>query len=198
MDIFKQKLEQLNQEAKEVKVLDTFEQKTGVKPIFLVLGVVVVILVMVMSGYLAALLANLVGFAYPAFRSIKSLESPQRDDDKQWLTYWTVYGLFIIIDDWATWVTSMIPQYYLIKLIFLIWLFAPTTKGAVLLYNKIIKDLFAKYSSQLDKVITKLVGESKSLILSAKKDLSDPDTIKKAAEIAKKFEDTTKRPAHDN
>ena len=189
MDIFHQKLDQLNKEAKEFPLLTKFEEKTGVKPIFLVLGGALIIILMVMSGFLASLLANLTGFLYPAFKSIKALESVDRDDDRQWLTYWTVYGLFVIVDDWASWVTGLIPQYYLIKLVFLIWLFAPTTKGAMFLYNKIIKDLFSKYSPHLDKAITKVVGEYQDFYDKAKKNLSNPDTIIKVAQVANKFEE---------
>ena len=184
MDIFQKKLDQLNKEAKEVPVLQEFENKTGFKPIFLVFGVIVIVLLMVMSGYLAALLANLTGFAYPAYRTIKSLESPAVDDDKQWLTYWTVYGCFIVVDDWAHWITGMVPQYYLIKLIFLIWLYAPTTRGASLLYNKVIRGLFSKYHHQLDNILNRVIGEASTFYASAKKDMSDPSTIKKVADFA--------------
>ena len=189
MDIFHQKLDQLNKEAKEFPLLTKFEEKTGVKPIFLVLAGVLVVILMVMSGFLASLLANLVGFLYPAFKSIKALESTDRDDDRQWLTYWTVYGLFIIVDDWASFITGFIPQYYLIKLVFLIWLFAPTTKGAMFLYNNIVKNLFAQYSPHLDKIITRVLGEYQDFYAKAKKDLSNPDTIIKVAQVANKFEE---------
>lgn len=32
------------------------------------------------------------GVLYPAYASFKALESPQLNDDKQWLTYWVVYA----------------------------------------------------------------------------------------------------------
>jgi receptor expression-enhancing protein 5/6 len=40
------------------------------------------------------LLSGLIGFMYPAYKSFKALESNSLDDDKFWLTYWTVYSFF--------------------------------------------------------------------------------------------------------
>mmetsp|Transcript_11498 Transcript_11498/g.10165 ORF Transcript_11498/g.10165 Transcript_11498/m.10165 type:complete len:206 (-) Transcript_11498:87-704(-) len=187
------KLKQLNEEAKEVSLLKTIEEKTGVQAIYFIFGAVGVILLFVFSGYFAQFLANATGFVYPAYKSIKSLESPGLDDDKQWLTYWTVYGIFVIFDDWSGFITGYIPQYFLIKMIFLIWLFAPTTKGAVLLYNTLVKDLFSKYSKSLDKIITKIVGESKQLVDEIKTKATDPGNIGKVIDAASKFDDVLKK-----
>jgi receptor expression-enhancing protein 5/6 len=46
---------------------------------------------LIMGG---GLLIDLVGFTYPMFASLKAIESPNADDDKQWLTYWVVFSLF--------------------------------------------------------------------------------------------------------
>jgi receptor expression-enhancing protein 5/6 len=37
---------------------------------------------------LAQPVSNLIGWGLPAYLSIKALESPSTNDDKQWLTYW--------------------------------------------------------------------------------------------------------------
>jgi hypothetical protein len=42
---------------------------------------------------LASPLSNLIGWAIPAYLSVQALESPGKDDDKQWLTYWVSFPL---------------------------------------------------------------------------------------------------------
>ena len=75
------------------------------------------------------------GVAYPAFMSFLALETVERDDDKQWLTYWVIFGLFNIVDQWSGFILRFIPFYFVIKLCFLVWLFHPSTLGATIIYN---------------------------------------------------------------
>jgi receptor expression-enhancing protein 5/6 len=37
-------------------------------------------------------------FAYPAYCSIRALESTMKDDDTQWLTYWVVFAAFSLVE----------------------------------------------------------------------------------------------------
>lgn len=37
---------------------------------------------------LAGAVSNLIGWGLPAYLSIKAIETPSTNDDKQWLTYW--------------------------------------------------------------------------------------------------------------
>lgn len=47
--------------------------------------------------------------------SIKAIESPNKDDDTQWLTYWVVYGFFGIGEFFLDIFLSWFPFYYLFK-----------------------------------------------------------------------------------
>ncbi|KAJ3062120.1 Receptor expression-enhancing protein 5, partial [Podochytrium sp. JEL0797] len=46
----------------------------------------------------ARFLSNLFGAVYPALMSILAIERPRPDDDERLLTYWSVFGLFSILD----------------------------------------------------------------------------------------------------
>ena len=40
-------------------------------------------------------------FAYPAYCSIKALETLNKQDDKKWLTYWVVFAFFSVLEFFA-------------------------------------------------------------------------------------------------
>jgi receptor expression-enhancing protein 5/6 len=58
----------------------------------------VFLVLFVVFGVGSSIITNLIGVAYPCFMSFYALESEGGDDDKQWLTYWVVFGCFSIAD----------------------------------------------------------------------------------------------------
>ena len=96
-----------------------------------------------LSKYL--LIFGIVAVAYPAFMSFLALESEGTDDDKQWLTYWVIFGLFNIIDQWSGFILTLIPFYFVIKLVFLVLLMHPSVNGATHCYNWWILPTMQKY-----------------------------------------------------
>ena len=94
----------------------------------------------------------LLGVAYPCFMSFLALESKGADDDKQWLTYWVVFGIFNIIDQFAGFILTFIPFYFFLKLIFLVWLFHPISNGATVVYNAYILPNMKQYEKHIQAI----------------------------------------------
>ena len=115
--------------------------------------------VLVMLGIGNTYITCLLGVAYPCFMSFLALESKGADDDKQWLTYWVVFGLFNIVDQFAGFILTFIPFYFFLKLIFLVWLFHPISQGATTVYNMYILPNMKQYEKHIE-ALEKSVGDA--------------------------------------
>ena len=165
------------------------QKRTEVNPKVL-LGGLALALVLTTTKWFSSYVTCLVGVLCPTYMTLKVIESPEDDDDKQYLTYWVVYGLFSVIDTFTAFLVNRIPFYYTIKLAFLIWLFMPNFKGAVFVYNLIIGPIFRKYEYKFDKGVDKIVSKGKDLTEKAKETLEENQVkiIKEATKLRKKVE----------
>jgi receptor expression-enhancing protein 5/6 len=116
---------------------------------------------------------NILGFAFPAYASFKAIESPETEDDTQWLTYWVVFSGFSLLETFADVLAEYFPMYYAFKFAFLIWLSAPNTRGAEFLYNTVVRPFLMENEAKIDR------------------------TLKQAEKAAAEVADATKEIAHE-
>ena len=129
--------------------MDLIREKTGIKGIYIIIFLLGSILFVYLNIF-ENLITNLVGTIYPSFWTIKAIESKNKNDIKKWLTYWIVFGVFIIIDFFNIIIVKIFPYYFLMKIMFLIWLFMPGSNGCTVVYQLFVKKIFNTFEDSID------------------------------------------------
>ena len=142
--------------------LNIIEKRTQVNPKVLIGGLAAA-LILTTTKWFSSYVTCLVGVLCPTYLSLKALESPEEDDDKLFLTYWVVYGLFSVFDVFTSFLINKIPFYYTFKLAFLIWMFMPNFKGSIYVYNIVIGPLFRKYEGKFDRGVEKIIKKGEKI-----------------------------------
>jgi len=126
------------------------EEKTKIQRKYIGIGVGIITMGLIFSTF-APLVVNLIAFVYPAYKSIKALESNDKDDDSKWLTYWVVYGFFSVAEFFADLILSWFPFYFIAKTTLFLWCMAPIkSNGSQFIYSHVILPWFLKNESKID------------------------------------------------
>lgn len=134
--------------------LTELQKKTNVKKVYIAAGVISVAVLWLMFGYGAQLLCNTIGFIYPAYYSIKAIESGDKLDDTKWLTYWVVFAVFSVFEFFSDMLVGWVPFYWLMKCLFLIWCMSPLD-GSTLIYKKLVLPVFKEKQTSIDSFLNK-------------------------------------------
>lgn len=145
-----QNLNALDKQLSQYPVLTDLEARTNVPKTY---GVLILTLVAAASIFLnvfglAQVISQLIGYLPAAYFSAKALETPSPHDDKQWLTYWLIFGLFTVSESiLLRAILYYFPFYFVTKTVFIIWLMLPQTRGAEVTYRNVVSKVFTSINS---------------------------------------------------
>jgi len=107
------------------------------------------------------------GTLYPAYRSYKAVRTKDVREYVKWMMYWIVFALFCFAEALAdVFVSFWFPFYYELKIMFVIWLLSPWTKGASILYRKWVHPTLSKNERQIDAMLEHAKNESYNQVVS--------------------------------
>lgn len=116
-------------------------------------GSLILLLILKLAGFTMNIVVDILGFVYPVYMSYKAINTEDTADDKQWLTYWVVYGFLQLVEK-LFFLEYLIPLYFLFKLLFL-W-YCACRGGATHVYKHVIQPSMSQYEQRIDESIDSL------------------------------------------
>jgi receptor expression-enhancing protein 5/6 len=143
-----------------IKIIKDISERINVKPQYIGLAFISFVCLFLVFEYGTYWITFAIGFLYPAYMTYKCIEtdvqSVETQEEKLWLSYWIVFSLMNVFDKFLSAVLVIIPFYNIIKIGYIIWLFHPKTRGAKIVYDKIIRRFLKPYEEKIDKKMEEL------------------------------------------
>ncbi|KAG5870192.1 hypothetical protein JTB14_023181 [Gonioctena quinquepunctata] len=117
------------------------------------------------SSIISRVVILLFGTLYPAYASYKAVRTKNVKEYVKWMMYWIVFALFTCIETFTDVFLSWFPFYYEIKIVLVIWLLSPATKGSSILYRKFVHPTLSSREQEIDEYITKAKEQSYKQVL---------------------------------
>ncbi|KAL7071730.1 hypothetical protein ACQ4LE_009318 [Meloidogyne hapla] len=116
---------------------------------------------MVISAFFSRIVILLAGTLYPGYRSYKAVRTKDVKEYVKWMMYWIVFALFHASEALADILLAFwFPFYYELKIVFVVWLLSPWTKGSSILYRKWVHPMLMKHEEDIDVFLEQAKNES--------------------------------------
>ncbi|KAI7853972.1 TB2/DP1/HVA22-related protein, partial [Circinella umbellata] len=87
---------------------------------------------------------------YPAYTCFKVIKANDRTQFLPLLMYWVTAMTFIVCEHFADWLLFWIPFYNEVKILIVLWITLPQTKGAIVVYADFIEPILKKHENRID------------------------------------------------
>ncbi|XP_053671081.1 uncharacterized protein LOC128721362 [Anopheles nili] len=107
----------------------------------------------------------LFGTLYPAYASYKAVRTKNVKEYVKWMMYWIVLAFFTCIETFTDILLSWFPFYYEIKVIIVLWLLSPATRGSSTLYRKFVHPMLTRREQEIDDYINQAKEKGYTAVL---------------------------------
>uniref|UniRef100_A0A8I7B9K1 HVA22-like protein n=2 Tax=Hordeum vulgare subsp. vulgare TaxID=112509 RepID=A0A8I7B9K1_HORVV len=114
------------------------------------------------------LLTLALGYAYPAYACYKTLElhPPKIEQLIFWCQYWVLVATLTVVERFADFAVSWLPMYGEAKLLLVLYLWHPGTRGAGHVYDGFLRPLVARHEVDIDRGLLELRARAKDVTAS--------------------------------
>ncbi|KAM8713165.1 hypothetical protein ACLKA7_013473 [Drosophila subpalustris] len=105
------------------------------------------------------------GTLYPAYASYKAVRTKNVKEYVKWMMYWIVFAFFTCIETFTDIFLSWFPFYYEVKVVIVLWLLSPATKGSSTLYRKFVHPMLTRREQEIDEYLNQARERGYSAVL---------------------------------
>ncbi|CAB3254594.1 unnamed protein product [Arctia plantaginis] len=117
------------------------------------------------SSIISRLVILIFGTLYPAYASYKAVRTKNLKEYVKWMMYWIVFALFTCTETFTDVFLSWFPFYYEVKIVLVLWLLSPATKGSSILYRKFVHPALCRREQEIDEYIAKAKDQGYHTVL---------------------------------
>ncbi|XP_076470542.1 receptor expression-enhancing protein 1-like isoform X2 [Babylonia areolata] len=117
------------------------------------------------SALISRIVILVFGTLYPAYASYKAVRTKNVKEYVKWMMYWIVFALFTCVETFSDVLLSWMPFYYEVKIVFVVWLLSPMTKGSSFLFKKFVHPHLARREKKIDDMIAQARSQSYTTLL---------------------------------
>ncbi|EYB84691.1 hypothetical protein Y032_0311g2129 [Ancylostoma ceylanicum] len=114
-----------------------------------------------MRGYISVWISFPTDMFLDTASDYKAVRTKDVREYVKWMMYWIVFAIYTFVETLADiFISFWFPFYYQLKIVFVIWLLSPWTKGASILYRKWIHPTLSKHEQDIDALLEQAKSES--------------------------------------
>ncbi|EDW73714.1 uncharacterized protein Dwil_GK19544, isoform A [Drosophila willistoni] len=117
------------------------------------------------SALFSRLIILFFGTLYPAYASYKAVRTKNVKEYVKWMMYWIVFAFFTCIETFTDIFLSWFPFYYEVKVVIVLWLLSPATKGSSTLYRKFVHPMLTRREQEIDEYLNQAKERGYSAVL---------------------------------
>ncbi|KAK8730465.1 hypothetical protein OTU49_008020, partial [Cherax quadricarinatus] len=118
------------------------------------------------SSLLSRVVILVFGTLFPAYYSYKAVKTKNVKEYVKWMMYWIVFAFFTCFETLTDLFLSFwFPFYYELKILVVLWLLSPATRGSSILYRKFVHPWLTRREDDIDNCIAQAKQQGYSTVI---------------------------------